>query len=159
MSWKPELTVAAVVERQGRFLMVEERVARRLVFNQPAGHVEEGEDLLDAVVRETLEETAWEFTPQAIVGIYLWKNPANGKSFLRVAYSGLARNHDSRRRLDPAILRVHWLTRDQLLGHRSRMRSPMVLRCVDDYRAGTRLSLDLLTHLPFEQVEARAAVL
>jgi 8-oxo-dGTP pyrophosphatase MutT (NUDIX family) len=159
MSWKPELTVAAVVERQGRFLMVEERVARRLVFNQPAGHVEEDEDLLDAVVRETLEETAWEFKPQAIVGIYLWKNPANGKSFLRVAYGGIACNHDSRRRLDPAILRVHWLTRDQLLGRQSKMRSPMVLRCVDDYRAGTRLPLDVLTHLPFEQVEARAAVL
>src|SRR5262245_62544111 len=119
MSWKPELTVAAVVERQGRFLMVEERVARRLVFNQLAGHVEEGEDLLDAVVRETLEETAWEFQPQAIVGIYLWKNPGNGRSFLRVAYSGIARQHDSERRLEPAILRAHWLTRDQLLDRKS----------------------------------------
>lgn len=159
MSWKPELTVAAVVEQQGRFLIVEERVARRLVFNQPAGHVEEGEDLLDAVVRETLEETAWEFQAKAIVGIYLWKNAANGRSFLRVAYSGIACNHDFRRRLDPAILRVHWLTRDQLLGHEGKLRSPMVLRCVDDYLAGTRFSLGLLTHLPFEQVEARAAVL
>ena len=159
MIWKPELTVAAVVEQQGRFLIVEERVARRLVFNQPAGHVEEGEDLLHAVVRETLEETAWRFQPQAIVGIYLWKNPANEKSFLRVAYTGIADHHDPRRPLDHAILRVHWLTREQLLGREARLRSPMVLRCVADYLAGTRMPLDLLTHLPFEQVEARAAVL
>jgi 8-oxo-dGTP pyrophosphatase MutT (NUDIX family) len=159
MIWKPELTVAAVVEQQGRFLVVEERVARRLVFNQPAGHVEEGEDLLHAVVRETLEETAWQFQPQAIVGIYLWKNPANEKSFLRVAYTGIAANHDPHRRLDRAILRVHWLTRDQLLGRQSHLRSPMVLRCVDDYLTGTRLPLESLTQLPFEQVEARAAVL
>src|SRR5262245_54730997 len=159
MSWKPELTVAAVVERQGRFLMVEERVARRLVFNQPAGHVEEGEDLLEAVVRETLEETAWEFQPQSIVGIYLWKHPSNGRSFLRVAYSGVAHSHDSQLRLDPAIVRVHWLTRDQLWGRQGMLRSPMVLRCVDDYLAGPRLPIGLLTHLPFEQVEARAAVL
>jgi 8-oxo-dGTP pyrophosphatase MutT (NUDIX family) len=159
MIWKPELTVAAVVEQQGRFLVVEERVAHRLVFNQPAGHVEEGEDLLHAVVRETLEETAWQFQPQAIVGVYLWKNPANEKSFLRVAYTGIAANHDPHRRLDRAILRVHWLTRDQLLGRQSHLRSPMVLRCVDDYLAGTRLPLESLTQLPFEQVEARAAVL
>jgi 8-oxo-dGTP pyrophosphatase MutT (NUDIX family) len=159
MIWKPELTVAAVIEQQGRFLIVEERVAHRLVFNQPAGHVEEGEDLLQAVVRETLEETAWQFQPQAIVGIYLWKNPANQKSFLRVAYSGTAGNNDPRRPLDPAILRVHWLTRDQLLGRQASLRSPMVLRCVDDYLAGARLPLELLTHLPVEQVEARAAVL
>ena len=159
MTWKPELTVAAVVEQQGRFLIVEERVARRLVFNQPAGHVEEGEDLLDAVVRETLEETAWHFQPEAIVGIYLWKNPANQKSFLRVAYSGISVNHDSRRPLDHAILRVHWLTRDQLLGRQARLRSPMVLRCVDDYLAGTRLPLGLLTQLPYEQLEARAALM
>ncbi len=159
MIWKPELTVAAVVEQQGRFLIVEERVARRLVFNQPAGHVEEGEDLRDAVVRETLEETAWQFHPQAIIGIYLWKNPANEKSFLRVAYTGVASSHDPRRPLDHAILRVHWLTRDQLLGRQAHLRSPMVLRCVDDYLAGTRLPLELPTHLPFEQVKARAAVL
>lgn len=159
MIWKPELTVAAVVEERGRFLLVEERAGRRRVFNQPAGHVEEGEDLLDAVVRETLEETAWHFEPEAIVGIYLWKNPANHKTFLRVAYSGRVHGEEIGRPLDVGILRVHWLTRDQLLGHEARLRSPMVLRCVDDYLAGVRFQPGLLSQLPLEQVEARAAVL
>ncbi len=159
MLLKPELTVAAVVEQLGRFLIVEERVARRRVFNQPAGHVEDGEDLLDAVARETLEETAWQFAPQAIVGVYLWKNPANQKSFLRVAYSGTVSDQDTQQPLDAGILRVHWLTRAQLLGHESRLRSPMVLRCVDDYLAGVRFPLTLLSRLPLDQVEARAAVL
>jgi ADP-ribose pyrophosphatase YjhB (NUDIX family) len=159
MIWKPELTVAAVVEEQGRFLMVEERAGRRRVFNQPAGHVEEGEDLLHAVVRETLEETAWHFEPQHMVGVYLWKNPANHKTFLRIAYCGALRGQDVGRPLDVGILRAHWLTRDQLLGHEARLRSPMVLRCVDDYLAGIRYPLALLSQLPLEQVQARAAVL
>lgn len=159
MSFKPELTVAAIVEQRGRFLIVEEHVARRRVFNQPAGHVEEGEDLLDAVVRETLEETAWEFAPQAIVGVYLWTNPVTRKSFLRVAYSGMVSNRDPARALDTGILRVHWLTRAQLLGRQARLRSPMVLRCVDDYLAGLRFPLTLLSQLPLDQVEARASVL
>ena len=159
MIWKPELTVAAVVEERGRFLLVEERAGRRRVFNQPAGHVEDGEDLLAAVVRETLEETAWHFEPQAIVGIYLWKNPANQKSFLRVAYTGTLRGQEAGRPLDVGILRVHWMTRDQLLGHQPRLRSPMVLRCVDDYLAGVRFAPAVLSQLPIDQVEARAAVL
>ncbi|HZF26934.1 MAG TPA: NUDIX hydrolase [Steroidobacteraceae bacterium] len=159
MIWKPELTVAAVVEERGRFLIVEERAARRRVFNQPAGHVEEGEDFVRAVVRETLEETAWQFEPQAIVGVYLWKNPTNQKTFLRVAYSGTVSSQDVSRPLDVGILRVHWLTRDQLLGNEARLRSPMVLRCVDDYLAGVRFPLGLLSQLPPEQVAARAAVL
>ena len=159
MPLKPELTVAAVVEQSGRFLIVEERIERRRVFNQPAGHVEDGEDLLAAVARETLEESAWQFAPQAIVGVYLWKNPANQKAFLRIAYSGTVSNRDAERPLDTGILQVHWLTRAQLLGHQSRLRSPMVLRCIDDYLAGARFPLTLLSQLPLDQVEARASVL
>jgi 8-oxo-dGTP pyrophosphatase MutT (NUDIX family) len=158
MRLKPDVTVAAIAEQGGRFLIVEERVGRRIVLNQPAGHVEEGETLLTAVVRETLEETAWRFTPEAVVGVYLWTNPANGRSFLRVAFCGTVRDHDRAQPLDHGILRTHWFTRAQLLGHAARLRSPMVLRCVDDFLAGNRFSLDLIQQLPFEEVQARAAL-
>lgn len=158
MPWKPELTVAAVVAQAGRFLIVEERVARHPVFNQPAGHVEDGETLIDAVVRETLEETAWHFVPEFVVGIYLWTNPASGRSYLRVAFGGSADRHDAARGLDSGILRTHWFSRSQLLAHANRMRSPLVMRCVDDWLAGARFSLTLLNQLPPEDIEARAAV-
>lgn len=159
MSLQPEITVAAVVERAGRFLIVEERVSRRIVFNQPAGHVEEGEVFADAVVREVLEETAWQFRPQAIVGIYLWQHPETARSFLRIAYSGTVSDHDASRPLDRGILRTHWFTRDQLLGYVQRLRTPMVLRCVDDFLAGARYPLELVTRLPLDEVKSRAAVL
>lgn len=154
---KPELTVAAVIERRGRFLVVEERAARRIVFNQPAGHVEEGEALLAAVIREVREETAWAFQPEAVVGVYLWKTSgAQPRTYLRVAFCGPVDDHDPRQPLDHGILRTHWLTRGQLLGYAPRLRTPMVLRCVDDYLAGARLPLDLVQELPVEEVELRA---
>ena len=105
----PELTVAAVVERNGRFMLVEERVSGRLVLNQPAGHVEPGETLAEAVVREALEETAWAFVPEAIVGVYLWGREGGQNPFLRVAFSGRCVAHDSQRKLDDGIERVLWL--------------------------------------------------
>lgn len=158
MALKPDLTVAAISEQAGRFLIVEERVGRRMVFNQPAGHVEDGESFIAAVIREALEETAWHFTPEAVIGIYLWRNPTSRRTVLRVAYAGTVRYHEPERRLDHGIVRTHWFTRDQLLGHGGRLRSPMVLRCVDDYLAGARHSLDLLQQLPLDEVESRAAV-
>lgn len=158
MTWKPELTVAAVVAQRGRFLIVEERVARRQVFNQPAGHVEEGENLIDAVIRETLEETAWNFVPQFLVGIYLWKNPASGRSYLRVAFTGTVHEHQPALALDVGILRTHWFSRAQLLAYGSRLRSPLVIRCVDDWLAGTRFPLSLLHQVSPEDIESRAAV-
>src|SRR5262245_62083835 len=158
MRLKPDVTVAAIAEQGGRFLIVEERVGRRIVLNQPAGHVEEGETLLTAVVRETFEETAWRFTPEAVVGVYLWTNPTNGRSFLRVAFCGTVRDHDRAQPLDHGILRTHWFTRAQLLGYEARLRSPMVLRCADDFLAGIRFSLDVIQQLPFEDVGARAAL-
>lgn len=100
MTLRPDLTVAAIVERDGQFLLVEERVANRMVFNQPAGHVERGEQFIDAVVRETLEETAWTFHPEALVGIYFWEQPDQPRSFLRAAFCGRVSTHDASRRLD-----------------------------------------------------------
>ncbi len=158
MTWKPELTVAAVVAERGRFLIVEERVARRRVFNQPAGHVEDNETLIDAVIRETLEETAWNFLPRFLVGIYLWKNPASGRSYLRVAFGGAVQAHQPARVLDAGILRTHWFSRAQLLAHGSRLRSPLVMRCVDDWLAGARFPLSLLHQISPDDIESRAAV-
>jgi len=158
MTWKPALTVAAVIAERDRFLMVEERVGRKLVFNQPAGHVEDGESLIDAVVRETLEETASTLVPDSLVGIYLWKNPASGRSYLRVAFTGTLAGHDPFRPLDVGIVRTHWFSRAQLLAHQHRLRSPLVMRCVDDWLAGTRFPLTLLSHLPADDIETRAAV-
>lgn len=142
MPLKPELTVAALCEVRGRFLVVEERIDGRNVFNQPAGHVEKGETLLEAVVREAQEETAWRFTPQALVGIYLWHYPRSARSTLRFAFCGPICDHRAGQPLDRGILRTHWLDRAQLFDRQPRLRSPLVLRCVDDYLSGRRLPLD-----------------
>lgn len=141
---RPDLTVAALVEREGKFLVVEERVGNRLVFNQPAGHVERGEQIIDAVVRETLEETAWTFHPEALVGIYFWEQPERNRSFLRFAFSGTVSDHDSTRPLDRGIERAVWMTPEELTIRAARLRSPMVLRCIDDYRAGRRFPLEVI---------------
>ena len=147
MVWKPDVTVASVIEREGRFLFVEERAGGRIVLNQPAGHLEEGETLVEAVVRETLEETAWDFEPSGIVGVYLWRPEQGGRTFLRVAFRGALVGHHPDRPLDRGILRARWLTRDQLLEPRVRLRSPLVLACLDDWLAGADHPLGLLTHL------------
>jgi len=147
MSWKPDVTVAAVAQRDGKFLFVEERSGGRVVLNQPAGHLEDGETFLEAVVRETLEETAWRFEPQAVVGVYVWRPPHAARTFLRVAFSGELRDHDPARPLDRGILRTRWLTREQLHEPRLRLRSPLVTQCLDDYLAGVRHPLSLISHL------------
>jgi 8-oxo-dGTP pyrophosphatase MutT (NUDIX family) len=147
MVWKPDVTVAAVAERDGRFLFVEERASGRVVLNQPAGHLEDGETFLDAVVRETLEETAWDFRPEAIVGVYMWRPEHLARTFLRVAFCGELLAHDSSRKLDRGILRTRWLNREEVLEPRVRLRSPLVLQCMDDYLAGTRHPLSLISHL------------
>ena len=137
----PDVTVAALVERHGQFLLVEERINGRLVFNQPAGHVEPGETLLQAVVRETWEETAWRLTVESFLGTYLWRHPGNGRASLRFAFIGSVSGHDPAQPLDRGIVRTHWLDRDSLAALGVRLRSPLVLRCVDDYLAGQRLPL------------------
>jgi 8-oxo-dGTP pyrophosphatase MutT (NUDIX family) len=147
MVWKPDVTVAAVAERDGSFLFVEERASGRVVINQPAGHLEDGETFLEAVVRETLEETAWQFAPTALLGVYVWRPEHQHRTFLRVAFTGELGDHDPARALDHGILRTRWLTREQLAGPRLRLRSPLVTQCVDDYLAGTRYPLSLINHL------------
>lgn len=147
MTFKPDVTVATIVERDNQFLLVEEHIGSRLVLNQPAGHLEDGESLIEAAIRETLEESAWHFAPVALVGIYLWKQPDNGRSFLRVTLSGTVSDHEPHRRLDRGIERTLWLTREQIVAKSARLRSPMVLRCIDDYVGGARHSLEVLQHL------------
>jgi 8-oxo-dGTP pyrophosphatase MutT (NUDIX family) len=144
MVWKPDVTVAAVAEREGRYLLVEERIRGRLVFNQPAGHLEDAESLLDAVVRETLEETAWQFAPQCLLGVYQWRS-LHGHSTLRFAFSGTVSRHDPNRALDPPVVATHWLTREEILARSRALRTPLVLRCIDDYLRGIRLPLDSLS--------------
>ena len=150
MGRKPDVTVAAIAERDGRFLVVEERINRRLLFNQPAGHVEHGETLLAAVVREAREETAWRFDPQALLGIYLWRNPNSRREILRFAFTGSVADHDAAQRLDRGIIGTHWLTLEDLASRQERLRSPLVLRCVHDYLAGQRHPLDGIAQLDLE---------
>jgi 8-oxo-dGTP pyrophosphatase MutT (NUDIX family) len=147
MTDRIDVTVAAVIESAERFLIVEEQAAGRIVFNQPAGHLEPGESLLDAVVRETLEESGYLFEPDALVGVYLWRSNQTGTTVLRVGFCGTASPPPARPQLDSGIVATHWLTRNQLLSRRSQLRSPMVMRCVDDYLAGARYPLDLLSRL------------
>lgn len=154
MGRKPDVTVAAIAERDGRFLVVEERINRRLLFNQPAGHVEHGETLLAAVVREAREETAWRFDPQALLGTYLWRNPNSRREILRVAFTGSVADHDAAQRLDRGIIGTHWLTLEELTARQERLRSPLVLRCVHDYMAGRRHPLDRIGQLDLESAAA-----
>lgn len=142
MPLKPDITVAALIERGGSFLLVEERIEGRVVFNQPAGHVEEGETLLEAVVRETREETAWTFAPEALLGVYLWRNQLTGYCAIRFAFIGSVAGHDAAQPLDAGILRTHWLTRSQVIERGPQLRTPLVLRCIDDYLAGRRHPLE-----------------
>jgi 8-oxo-dGTP pyrophosphatase MutT (NUDIX family) len=148
--WKPSVTVAAVIEQNGRFLLVEEETSDGIRFNQPAGHLDPNESLLVAVSRETLEEAAHDFTPTALVGIYMSRYLSSRTglevTYLRFAFCGeLGRQYDQP--LDEGILRTVWMTREEMLETESRHRSPLVLRCVDDYLAGKRAPLSMVyTH-------------
>jgi len=142
--WKPSATVAAVVERDGRFLFVEERVEGRLVLNQPAGHLDPGESLVAACRREVLEETAHRFEPTALVGIYRWHYAPRDVTFLRFCFRGRIEGVDERP-LDREIVALHWLSRDELLERRAQHRSPLVQRCVEDYLAGRTFPLEIFS--------------
>ena len=144
MVWTPHVTVAAVAERDGRFLLVEEVANGAPVVNQPAGHLEDGESLLAAVTRETLEETAWHFKPDALLGVYRWRNARNGVTYIRFAFTGELLAHEPTRPLDEAITRTLWLTPSEICAARERHRSPQVQRCLDDYLAGRRFPLSCL---------------
>ncbi len=146
MIWKPSVTVAAVVERSGRFLLVEEDTSRGRLFNQPAGHLDPGESLLQAVTREALEETAYTFKPTGLLGIYQYYSRADDVTYIRFAFTGEVTGHDAARTLDTGIVRAVWLMPDEIRRERARHRSPLVMRCIDDYLAGRRYPLAVLHH-------------
>lgn len=147
MQWKPHATVAAIVEQDGKFLLVEEETDRGNRFNQPAGHLEDNESLLDAVIRETLEETAYRFEPSALLGIYHWKHEHNDTTYLRFAYIGNVDQHQPQMKLDEGIIRAVWMTADEVRANAAMMRSPQVLICIEDYLNGRRYPLSVVTHL------------
>ncbi|MBG4676887.1 NUDIX hydrolase [Pseudomonas aeruginosa] len=149
MSWHPHVTVATIVEDQGRFLLVEEQADGREVLNQPAGHLEPAESLLEAALRETLEETGWEVELSAVTGIYLYTAPSNGVTYQRVCFAARPVRPPPERALDDGIIGPRWLRRAELAAPPPRWRSHLVLRCIDDYLAGGRYPLALIrdTHV------------
>ncbi|WP_456444527.1 NUDIX hydrolase [Thiolapillus sp.] len=147
MTWKPHVTVAAIVEHQQRYLLVEENIHGEVVFNQPAGHLEQGEDLLQAIQREMLEETARRFTPEALVGVYLYELPQKQRTYLRFCFCGQAGEILPDHNLDQEIIATHWLSLEEIQQRPEQLRSPMVLNCIQDYRMGRRIALDHLHHL------------
>lgn len=144
---RPVVTVATVVEDGGRFLFVEERIRGQLVLNQPAGHLDPGEDLVDAAVRETLEETAWRVAPRALVAIHQWRSPLDGAEFVRFTFAADPVAHEPGRALDAGIERAVWLRLDELESQAARPRSPLVRRAVEDYLAGARWPLSVVHRL------------
>jgi len=144
MTWTPHATVAVVVEDdQGRFLMVEESSHGQIVFNQPAGHVEEDERILDAALRETLEETGYQVRPDYFLGLYTFTAPANGVTYYRFCFAATALTRITDK-LDDGIIAAHWLSVDQLKERQDQLRSPLVLKCIEDYRNGRRFPLDVI---------------
>ena len=149
-TWRPSVTVAAIIERDGRFLLIEEETSEGVRLNQPAGHLDPLETLEQAVIREVMEETAHEFIPSALVGMYMSRYTSKRRgtdvTYLRFTFCGTA-GQEYDQPLDHGILRTMWMTRDEIAECQERHRSPIVLTCVDDYLAGKRTSLDLLhTH-------------
>lgn len=145
--WKPNVTVAAVIEQDGRFLLVEEQTEAGLRLNNPAGHLDCGESPTQACARETLEETAFTFTPRALIGVYLSRqHKADGgdTTYMRFAFCGELGEHDPQRRLDTGIVRTVWMTADQIRQSTARHRSPLLLQCMEDYLQGRRHPLDLI---------------
>lgn len=144
--WRPHVTVATVVERGGRFLLVEETVRGRAVLNQPAGHLEPDESLHAAAVRETREETGWDVGLTCLLGVQQWHSPS-GRQFVRFVFAAEALRHDPSRQLDEGIVRALWLTRDEIAAAAARLRSPMVLASIDDWLGGRRLPLDAVVYV------------
>jgi 8-oxo-dGTP pyrophosphatase MutT (NUDIX family) len=142
--WRPSVTVAAIIEKDGRFLFVEELIDGRRVLNQPAGHLDAGESLVAACAREVLEETAHRVTPTALVGVYRWHYAAKDVTFLRFCFTVNILGTE-KRNLDKEIVALHWLSLDELKKRKSEHRSPLVQRCVEDFLAGRRHPLDLLS--------------
>ena len=156
MAERMDITVAAVIEQDDRFLLVEEQSNGHIVFNQPAGHLEPGETLTAAVAREVVEETGFSFRPHALLGFYLWHCQEADTTFLRLAFAGEATPPERQPTLDEGIIATHWLTRNDVLVKQPQLRSPLVLRCIDDYLAGIRYPLASLSELGFDASTRRA---
>ena len=144
--WYPHVTVACVAEKQGKFLMVKESCQGKSVINQPAGHIEQGETLLQAVTRETKEETGWDFEPHSICGVYLFV-AGNGETYLRFAFLGELIHQDSQHTLDPAIDEVVWMSKNELEYNKTQLRNDVVLKCIEDYQSGNILPLSIVQTL------------
>jgi 8-oxo-dGTP pyrophosphatase MutT (NUDIX family) len=144
MNWSPHITVASVLEQNQTFLFVEEKIDGQLVLNQPAGHWEQGESILEASIRETLEETAWHYRPTHLVGIYQWTHPQSSQTYLRFCLTGELLEHEPQRKLDVGILRAVWLSHEELINRSVQHRSPLVRQCLDDYINGKRFDISLL---------------
>jgi 8-oxo-dGTP pyrophosphatase MutT (NUDIX family) len=144
--WKPHVTVAAIAERDGRYLLIEEETGRGALYNQPAGHLEAGESLLAAVIRETLEESAHHFVPRALLGIYHYHDGPNDTTYMRFAFTGEVTGHEPSRELDTGIIRALWMTPAEIRASQARHRTPLVLKCVDDCIAGRHYPLQILSN-------------
>jgi len=142
MIWKPNVTVASIIEKNGKFLVVEEESSKGPVINQPAGHLEPNESLQDAVIRETLEETGYQFTPSAIIGSYLWHNNDNQTTYFRTTFVGSVPDQPFQTTLDSGIIRACWMSLDALKTEQKRLRSPIILESISDYLEGKSQSLD-----------------
>ena len=136
-----------MLEQGGRFLLIRERESGRSVLNQPAGHLEDGESLVTAVIRETLEETGWHFQPEAVLGLYRWRHPYKGITYLRVTFSGCGLSHDAGRPLDEGIEDTLWMSLADIRRQSGMLRSPLVLKSIEDYLAGTRYPLSILADI------------
>ncbi len=147
MIWKPNTTVAAIVEVDGKFLLVEEETNEGVRLNQPAGHLEDCETLLQAVVRETQEESAYTVEPQTLLGIYHWRSTEKEITYIRFAFVANIVAHDANQKLDEGIIRAIWMDIDELKANQHRLRSPQVLRCAEDYLAGQYFPLSVIKHL------------
>lgn len=146
MSWAPHVTVATVVERDGKFLLVYEQAEGRKVYNQPAGHLEANETLIEAAIRETREETGWEVQPEAVISVRLYTAPANGVTYLRVTFVASTVAHYADQPLDEGIIEAVWLSREEIQARLPELRSPMTLEVIDEYLSGQRFDLSLLGH-------------
>lgn len=145
--WKPNATVAAIIEQDGKFLLIEEETSRGNRYNQPAGHLENNETLIQAVIRETLEESAYDFTPDALLGIYHFKHAHDDVTYLRFSFTGKLGKHHASQTLDDGIIRTVWMSVDEIREQAHLMRSSHVLTCIEDYLAGKRYPLDVISHL------------
>ncbi|MEP1594573.1 MAG: NUDIX hydrolase [Halieaceae bacterium] len=145
-TWKPNATVATVVERDGKYLLVEERdkTTGEMVFNQPAGHLEEGESLVAAAYRETMEETGWEIGITGVLSIALHRAPSNGITYLRTTFVGTGVKQVEDAELDSDIHAVHWLTPDEIRANSAKMRSPLVIASIEQHQQGVFYPLDLI---------------